>query len=384
MTTVDTARVASDPARSPGRRFPEPESATRSVFQRDRDRILHCRAFRRLMHKTQVFVTSEFDHMRTRLTHTLEVVQVARSVARCLGLNEDLTEAVALSHDLGHPPFGHCGEGTLDKWMKAWGGFDHNVQTFRIVTSLEARYAGFDGLNLSWDTIEGIVKHNGPIRGAVPPAIRNYCAVRDLEVATHAGPEAQVAGVADDIAYNGHDIDDGLRAGLITLDDLAGVPVAGEAAARVAELHGAEDSDRQAHETVRRIIDFLVGDLIAESRRRIAEDDLQSADEVRRSGRPTFAFSKDVGEANEALKDWLLANVYNHERIRLQRRSAADIVSGLFRTFRDDPMLLPPDWTRRLDGRDETGRMRVVADYIAGMTDRFAGTEYRRLTGGPQ
>ena len=380
MTAGPRAPYACDPARSRGRRFPEPESASRSVFQRDRDRVLHCRAFRRLMHKTQVFIGPDGDHFRTRLTHSLEVAQIARSVARSLGLDEDLAEALSLAHDLGHTPFGHAGEDALDEAMEPWGGFDHNVQTLRILTELETMYADFDGLNLTWETLEGVVKHNGPIAGEVPRAVRDYCAVHDLEVDIFPGAEAQTAAIADDIAYHSHDVDDGLRAGLFALEDLLEAPLAGDAAREAMERHPDAPRDRLIQETVRRIIDRLVRDLIGESGRRLAGSGAGSADDVRWSGEPAIAFSRPVAEANTALKAWLFANMYRHERVRSERRGAEVVMRGLFDAFGADPERLPDEWRGRLDGRDEAGRRRVIADYIAGMTDRFARHEHQRLT----
>ncbi len=382
MTAGPLAPYACDPAQSRGRRFPEPESRGRTVFQRDRDRILHCRAFRRLMHKTQVFIGAEGDHFRTRLTHSLEVAQIARSVARSLGLDEDLAEAVALAHDLGHTPFGHAGEDVLDEAMEPWGGFDHNVQTLRILTELETMYADFDGLNLTWETLEGVVKHNGPIAGEVPRAVRDYCAVHDLEVDVFPGAEAQTAAIADDIAYHSHDVDDGLRAGLFTLEDLLEAPLAGDAADEAIARYPDAARGRLVQETVRRIIDRLVGDLTEESGLRLAGSAVGSADDVRWHDAPLIAFSRPVAEANTALKAWLFANMYRHVSVRTERREAVELMRGLFDCFRADPERLPDEWRGRLDGRDETGRMRVIADYIAGMTDRFARDEHRRLMAG--
>jgi dGTPase len=379
MTDGCLAPYACDPGQSRGRRFAEPESQSRSVFQRDRDRIVHCRSFRRLMHKTQVFIATEGDHYRTRLTHSLEVAQIARSVSRSLMLNEDLAEALALAHDLGHTPFGHAGEDVLDEAMAPWGGFDHNVQTMRILTELETRYADFDGLNLTWETLEGVVKHNGPISPPVPPAIGDYNAVHDLEVDTFAGAEAQVAALADDIAYHSHDIDDGLRAGLFTLEGLLEAPLAGDAARDVMARYPDIELDRQVQETVRRIINRLVGDLTEESRLRIAESGVCSPDDVRWHGSPVIAFSPPMAEANMALKSWLFANMYHHERVTLGRQGATRIVRDLFEQFRANPGMLPQEWQGRLERRSEAARMRVVADYIAGMTDRFAQEEHERV-----
>jgi len=372
------AAFACHPEDSRGRRVSEPGTSHRSVFQRDRDRVVHCRAFRRLMHKTQVFVTTEGDHYRTRLTHSLEVAQIARSICRSLGLNEDLAEALALAHDLGHTPFGHAGEEALDRVIKSHGGFDHNVQTLRILTELETRYAGFDGLNLTWETLEGVVKHNGPIIDGVPQAIASYCRGHDLEVETYAGAEAQVASLADDIAYHSHDIDDGLRAGLFTLSDLADAPLAGEAARHVLDQFQDVEEDRLVQETVRRLIGRLVSDLTDETYLRLTDSGVGSADDVRWHGAPVVAFSPAIGDANRALKAWLFENMYHHERITQGRSEAKRVVEELFAHFMDNPASMPSEWTRRAQGRDETGRARVVADYIAGMTDRFANDEYAR------
>ena len=378
------APYACQPLESRGRRFAEPETTNRSVFQRDRDRVVHCRAFRRLMHKTQVFVTTEGDHYRTRLTHSLEVAQIARSICRSLGLNEDLAEALALAHDLGHTPFGHAGEEALDAVMGAFGGFDHNVQTLRILTELETRYAGFDGLNLTWETLEGVVKHNGPIidgpaGDGVPAAVRSYCRVHDLEVDTYAGPEAQIASLADDIAYHSHDIDDGLRASLFSLADLADAPLAGDAASQVLTTFAGVDEDRLVQETIRRLIGRLVSDLTEETALRLAESGVETADDVRWYGAPVVAFSPAIGEANGELKAWLFENMYHHERITQGRSEARRVVEDLFARFMADSSRMPPEWAERARDRDEAGRARLVADYIAGMTDRFAHDEHARI-----
>ena len=376
---MNPAPYACHACSSRGRRFPETGSRYRSEFQRDRDRILHSRAFRRLMHKTQVFGTAGGDHHRTRLTHTLEVAQIARTIARRLELDEDLTEAIALAHDLGHAPFGHIGEKALDAAMGDWGGFDHNVQTFRILTRLESHYAGFDGLNLTWETLEGVVKHNGPITGTVPPAIRDYNRVQDLEIASFPGAEAQVASLADDIAYNSHDLDDGLRMGLFGLDDLADVPIAAQAVREVLEHWPEAEPGRRVHETMRRIIDTQVNDLIEATLRELAETRPQSVDDVRWHVEPVIRFSEPVAAACADLKKWLYGNMYYHERIRQQTRNAHRILSELFAAYRDDPRHLPPERRCHSDSRDEAGRMRAVADYLAGMTDRFAREEHQRL-----
>ena len=376
---MTSASYAAHQATSRGRRFAEQPSCYRSEYQRDRDRILHSRAFRRLMHKTQVFATVHGDHHRTRMTHSLEVAQIARTIARSLALDEDLAEAIALAHDLGHTPFGHTGEKVLDEAMAPWGGFSHNIQTFRILTQLESPYAAFDGLNLTWETLEGVVKHNGPLLSAVPPAIAHYNRLQDLEVNSFPGVEAQVASLADDIAYNGHDLDDGLRMGLFTLDDLAGAPVAAEAILEVRERWPDAPLVRKIHEIMRRIIDVQVRDLVETSRASLADVRLQSAEDVRWHDSPVIGFSKAFGEAASGLKAWLYTNMYCHDRLRGQARDAGTILGGLFSVFRDDPQRLPVEWKERLDGCGEAGRMRLVADYLAGMTDRFAHKEHQRL-----
>ena len=358
-----TAPYASKPSESRGRLHHEPESATRTAFQRDRDRIIHSTAFRRLMHKTQVFVYHEGDHYRTRLTHSLEVAQIARSIARVLDLDEDLAEALALAHDLGHPPFGHAGESALDEAMANFGGFDHNAQTLRVLTSLEARYPTFDGLNLTWETLEGVVKHNGPLApGSAPPAITEYTAGHDLELHTHAGAEAQVAALADDIAYNNHDIDDGLRAGLFTVADLADVPLAGPVFAAVERSAPDLDESRMIHEAVRRMIGEMVEDVIAETRRRLAEDEPTSVDALRRLGRPVVAFAGTMADHERALKAFLHAHMYRHPRVTEKRAVAQDVVRALFGHFLDDPARLPESWRGRADGAEATAAARVVAD----------------------
>src|SRR5438270_12605043 len=312
---VKRAPYASNPETSRGRLHPESESDMRSPFQRDRDRIIHSTAFRRLKHKTQVFVYHEGDHHRTRLTHSLEVAQIARTVARALGLDEDLAEAVGLAHDLGHTPFGHAGEEALNAEMAPFGGFSHNDQTLRILTRLERRYAEFDGLNLTWEALEGTVKHNGPLLGAgiekpVPPSIAEYDRQHPLELDPYPGPEAQVAALSDDIAYNNHDIDDGLRAGLFAVADLAEVPLVGPVFAEVAQRYAGLDGSRLIHEAIRRLIDRMVRDLVAETRRRLAESGVDSADQIRHLGRPIAAFSKAMGNNDRALKRFLHQRKY--------------------------------------------------------------------------
>ena len=370
---------AADPARSRGRLYPEPESPTRSPFQRDRDRVIHSTAFRRLQYKTQVFVNHEGDFFRTRLTHSIEVAQIARSIARALALDEDLTEAVALAHDLGHPPFGHAGEEALNLAMKPWGGFDHNAQSLRVVTLLESRYAAFDGLNLTWETLEGLVKHNGPL--SRPPAyIAEYDTRHKLDLGTNPSAEAQVAALADDIAYHSHDLDDGLRARLFGFEEIAHLPVVAEALAAARQASLDVPPPRLRHETIRRVIDALVGDVIAETGRRLAKLAPRDADTVRRARRRVVAFSEPMEAANRAIKEFLHARMYRHWRVNRMTSKARRLTGALYGLLLEDPSMLPDDWRARA-GEAGTPRAAVtVADYVAGMTDRYAMDEHRRLT----
>jgi dGTPase len=389
MTIPEPAPFATSPAASRGRLIPEDDPAGRSPFQRDRDRIIHSSAFRRLKHKTQVFVDAEGDHFRTRLTHSLEVSQIARSIARALGLDEDLTEALALAHDLGHTPFGHAGEAALDQAMRDYGGFDHNAQTLRIVTKLERRYAAFDGLNLCWETLEGTVKHNGPLTGPnavrpadepLPAAILEYQAVHDLELDTFPGPEAQVAALSDDIAYNNHDLDDGLRAGLFSIEALEEAPTAWATFREVRDRYPGLEPSRWIHESVRRLINAMVQDLLAETRQRIAAERPQSAAEVRAMGRPLVAFSDEMKARDRELKAFLHRRMYRHYKVNRMASNARRVVAELFDRLFAEPELLPPEWQERCGSSDPHKRARVVSDYNAGMTDRFAEVEHRRLT----
>ncbi|MBK1668343.1 deoxyguanosinetriphosphate triphosphohydrolase [Rhodovibrio sodomensis] len=374
------AAYASDPDASRGRRHAEPESATRSVFQRDRDRIVHSGAFRRLQYKTQVFVYHEGDYFRTRLTHSLEVAQITRSVCRQLGLNEDLAEAVALAHDLGHTPFGHAGEEELGRQLKAHraGSFDHNVQTFRILTALEHRYAGFDGLNLTWESLEGVVKHNGPVREPAPE-LSAFCRDFDLELGTHAGPEAQVAALADDIAYDNHDIDDGLRAGLFTLAELEDLDLVGPVLHEVRAAHPGIDEPRLIHEAVRRMIDRMVGDLLSETQRRLHELAPDSPAAVRGASAPVVAFSDAMRQKERALRQFLFERMYRHFKVNRMTQKVRRVVRELFEQYTRAPNCLPPDWRAHAEALDAPQRARVVGDYIAGMTDRYAIEEHRKL-----
>ena len=389
---ADTARApyACRPGESRGRFHDEPESATRTCFQRDRDRIIHSAAFRRLEYKTQVFVNHEGDYYRTRLTHSLEVAQIARSIARSLDLDEDLAEALALAHDLGHPPFGHAGEDALSDRMTPFGGFDHNAQTLAVVTRLEHRYPQFDGLNLTWETLEGIVKHNGPLTGPligpkvdreVPGDIAAYVARHDLELATHAGAEAQVAALADDIAYNNHDIDDGLRAGLFSAEDISDVPMVGDIFAGVDKDYPDLDKSRRKHEAIRRMIGEWVGDALAESRRRLADAKPASADDVRGLDRPVIALSDDMREMDSRLKRFLFDNMYRHHRVNRMTLEAHLVVRDLFALLLAEPQSLPTEWQARAGAPGSAETAKAVADYIAGMTDRFALDEHARLIG---
>ncbi len=380
------AAFACRPEDSRGRDIPEPESPTRTCFQRDRDRIIHARAFRRLEFKTQVFVYHEGDYYRTRLTHSIEVAQIARSISRALGLNEDLAEAVALAHDLGHTCFGHAGEDALNQVMQPYGGFDHNEQTFRILTLLEQRYAEFDGLNLTWETLEGIVKHNGPLTGpaaregeTVPATVAAYCREkRDLEVATFASAEAQVAALSDDIAYNNHDIDDGVRAGLFSLDDLRELPLVGPVLAEVRGRYPDLEESRVIHETIRRVIDLMVSDLLAETRRRVAEAQPGSAAAVRALAAPLVAFSDEMRQNDRALRSFLFARMYRHYKVNRMTTKAKRVVRELFEHYLARPDCLPDEWQVQARDLAEAERARLVADYIAGMTDRYALDEHAK------
>ncbi len=374
------------PSRTRGRIVCEEESRHRSPHQRDRDRILHSAAFRKLMHKTQVFVAHEGDYYRTRLTHSLEVAQIARSAARSLGLNEDLAEAVALAHDLGHTPFGHAGEDALDAAMSAYGGFDHNAQALRIVTHLERRYADFDGLNLTWETLEGLVKHNGPLlspgitRADLPFAIRDLGAGFDLELDTHASLEAQIAALADDIAYNVHDLDDGLQASFFTLDELHDLPLIGPILADVDALYPGTAPRRRKHEALRRLFSVMVEDLMRETVSRIERAAPDSAIAVRRHPAPLAAFSGSMIEGMNGIRAFLKARMYRHFRVNRMTVKAHAVIAEMFPLLLGMPNLLPEDWAAEAADLDRTGKARLVADYIAGMTDRYALDEHRRMT----
>ncbi len=375
---MSLAAYAIHPAESQGRRYMEAECLYRSPFQRDRDRILHSAAFRRLEYKTQVFVNHEGDHYRTRLTHSLEVAQIARSVCRVLALNEDLAEALALAHDLGHTPFGHAGEDGLKDVMKDYGGFDHNAQTLRVITRLEQRYAEFDGLNLTFETLEGIAKHNGPVTKA-PRALAEYNALHNLQLHTYPGLEAQVAALADDIAYHNHDIDDGLRARLFTIADLQEVPAVGKVFESVSESYPGLPKSRLIHESVRRLINRMCGDLQAQTLKNIAYEGVRSSADVRALGRPLAAFSPEMEDINRSLKKFLTERMYRHYQVNRMSSRARRIVKALFWFFHNEPECLPTEWRHLAQAPGSEATAHVVADYIAGMTDRYAMREYHKL-----
>lgn len=376
------AIFASRPEQSRGRLFDESISTFRSCFQRDRDRIIHCSAFRRLKHKTQVFVEHEGDYFRTRLTHSIEVAQVARTIAGVLGLNEELTEAVALAHDLGHTPFGHTGEDALNELMEPYGGFDHNAQAVKIVTNLERHYADFDGLNLTWETLEGIAKHNGPVTGALPYALAEYNARHDLELHTYASAEAQVAALADDIAYNNHDLHDGLRAELFSTDEIAELPILRDCFAAVDEKYPDLNYYRRRHEALRRFFGILVDDVMAVARKNLADLDPKTAQDIRDAGRPMVRFSDGLWQDLKVIRKFLFVRMYRAPSVVVVRKDVTRKVKELFPLFMQRPNLLPKQWRKDVaDVKNETELARIVCDYIAGMTDRFALQQYDELLG---
>ena len=383
------APYACKPSESRGRLFPEPETPSRSCYQRDRDRVIHSSSFRRLKHKTQVFVYHEGDHYRTRLTHSLEVSQIARSVCRSMRLNEDLGEALALAHDLGHPPFGHVGEVVLDECMKKHDGFDHNAQSLRLLTILERKYASFDGLNLTWEALEGLAKHNGPLfEEAIdpknPPAdlafgFREYLPKQDLMLHTYPGAEAQVAALADDIAYSSHDLDDGLRAGLFKFDELKSIPVVAQLIDEVMLTYPGASRDILIHELVRRMINRMVADVMVESNRRITELNPKHPDDIRNAGQPIIAFGRNMGVAVRELKEFLFDRMYRHYLVNRMGSKAKRVVTDLFDLYISEPECLPTEWAERAGEPNSEETARVVADFIAGMTDRFAFREHAKL-----
>ena len=391
IETRDLALPCHGP-QSRGRAHEEPSAETqtpsrggRTPFQRDRDRILHSAAFRKLKHKTQVFVYHEGDYFRTRMTHSIEVAQIARSMARALKLNDDLAEAVALAHDLGHTPFGHAGEEALGRSMQEFGGFDHNEQTLRVLTSLEHRYADFDGLNLTWETLEGVVKHNGPLEGpdAVRPAVAALDKSIDLELAHFASAEAQLANLADDIAYLSHDFDDALRAGLFGIDSLVDLPQVGPILKDIAGRHGDLPVQRLTHEMVRRLISVFVEDLLEQTAANLKDLDAGSVDDIRRAGRPVAAFSPQMAKDLETIRSFLFTNMWRHYKVNRMTSKAKRVVTDLFDLFMSETNTLPHEWQRSEAGAIEdlsaTARARVIADYIASMTDRYAILEHERL-----
>ena len=375
-----TASFASNPHDSRGRSFEEPRSDFRSCFQRDRDRIIHSSAFRRLKHKTQVFVEHEGDYFRTRLTHSIEVAQVARTIAGALGLNQELVEAVSLAHDLGHPPFGHTGEDALNAEMKAYGGFDHNAQAIRIVTALEQHYAQFDGLNLTWECLEGIAKHNGPVPLPHPPALCDYNRQHDLELHSYASAEAQVAALADDVAYNNHDLHDGLRAGVFSDAQAEQLPIVGPAYAAVDRLYSGLDAHRRRHEALRRVFGVMVDDVIRTSAALLAQSGAVTAQDIRDLDYAVVQFSPELWKDLKAIRGFLFQNMYRAPRVVVQREHAATVVRDLFGVFMSNPGEMPGDWRVQISNLPDTKACaRLVSDYIAGMTDRFAQQEHDRL-----
>ena len=371
------SNFAASPNLCRGRLFFEAESEIRTCYQRDRDRIIHSSAFRRLKHKTQVFVEHEGDYFRTRLTHSIEVAQVARTISGVLGLNQELSESVSLAHDLGHTPFGHTGEETLNELMEPFGGFDHNAQALRIVTSLERHYADFDGLNLTWDCLEGIAKHNGPVELPYPPALVEYNQAHDLELQTFASTEAQVAAISDDIAYNNHDLHDGLRAELFTDDQVAELPIVGPAYALVDSIHKGIDPHRRRHEALRRVFGQMVDDVISTTREILTRAKANSIEDIRNLNYSVVQFSVKELEDLQEIKNFLFQNMYRAERVMVQREHASSVVKKLFETFMNSPELLPTEWVRALESRNhDINSARTVADYISGMTDRFAQQKY--------
>ncbi|MBP2487201.1 dGTPase [Rhizobium leguminosarum] len=384
----ERAVYAADPWTTRGRLYQEDGSPTRSDFQRDRDRIVHTTAFRRLKHKTQVFIAQDGDHYRTRLTHTIEVAQIARALARALKLDEDLAEGVALVHDFGHTPFGHTGEDALHEVLLPYGGFDHNAQSLRIVTKLERRYAEFDGINLTWESLEGLVKHNGPLltpeevgtRGPVPQPILDYCELHDLELATYASLEAQVAAIADDIAYNTHDIDDGLRSGYLTFEMLEEIPFLAELMAEVQERYPHLEASRFTHEIMRRQITRMVEDVIGVAQQRLSLLRPESAADIRGAGQIIASFSEGMAETDKQIKAMLFKRIYRNPDIMRIRAGAAQIVTDLFAAYMANPKEMQSHyWVDHIAGLSDAPKARHVGDYLAGMTDTYAISAHRRL-----
>jgi dGTPase len=376
------ASYSCDPLLTRGRLVVEEESAHRTCFQRDRDRIIHSSAFRRLKHKTQVFVEHEGDYFRTRLTHSIEVAQVARTMAGALGLNEELTEAIALAHDLGHTPFGHTGEDALDALMQPYGGFDHNAQAVKIVTALERHYADFDGLNLTWETLEGLAKHNGPVTGDLPHVLSEYNARHDLELHTFASAEAQIAALSDDIAYNNHDLHDGLRAGFFSEDDIRALPIVGDAFMQVDQLYPTLESSRRMHEALRRVFGVMVSDVIQTSRNILVKSAVETVLDVRALDHAVIIFSNDLWHDIKVIREFLFIRMYRAPSVVQMRERVTKVVEELFPLYMNQTNLLPAEWQVDIENaKDETALARIVSDYISGMTDRFAQQEHTRLLG---
>ncbi|UXT81104.1 deoxyguanosinetriphosphate triphosphohydrolase [Agrobacterium tumefaciens] len=384
----ERAVFASDPWTTRGRLFAEEGSLTRSEFQRDRDRIVHTTAFRRLKHKTQVFISPDGDHYRTRLTHTIEVAQIARALARALKLDEDLAEGVALVHDFGHTPFGHTGEDALDAVLLPYGGFDHNAQSLRIVTKLERRYAEYDGINLTWETLEGLVKHNGPlvnaegegVKGSVPLPILEYCELQDLEIGSYASLEAQMAAIADDIAYNTHDIDDGLRAGYLSFEMLEEVPFLSKLMAEVRAKYPVLDKERFANEIMRRQITHMVEDVIGVAQQNLSRLKPKSAADIRAADFTVATFSPEMAETDRQIKKLLFAHIYRHPEIMRIRAGATQIVTDLFHRYMEVPAEMQSHyWVDSISGMIKAAKARHVGDYLAGMTDSYALRAHQRL-----
>ncbi|OUS18279.1 deoxyguanosinetriphosphate triphosphohydrolase [Rhodospirillales bacterium 47_12_T64] len=387
MKNSDSMKLyASLPASSRGRLLQEPESKTRTCFQRDRDRIIHSVAFRRLQYKTQVFVYHEGDHFRTRLTHSLEVAQIARSLSRTLGINEDLAEGIALAHDLGHTPFGHAGEDAMQDVMEPFGGFDHNEQTFRVVTQLERRYADFNGLNLTWESLEGLAKHNGPLEGPnareehVPESIQKYCRnARDLEVSSFASLEAQIAAISDDIAYNNHDIDDGIRAGLFEVEDLLKLPLVGDIFSEVIKRYPNLEKESLVHEAVRNLIGYMTDDVLSETNRRLVSAKPKTVYDIRCQDKAMVAFSDDFKKVERELRAFLFERMYRHEKVKEMRERVKQVVRNLFSHYSEHPEELPDYWRLEVGTKLTKRSARLIADYIAGMTDRYAFEQHRQI-----
>jgi len=383
------AAFASHPQQSHGRLMAESSSLTRSAFQRDRDRLIHSNAFRRLKHKTQVFIAYDGDHYRTRLTHTIEVSQIARALARALRLDEELAEAIALAHDFGHTPFGHAGEEALDRVMTPFGGFDHNAHSLRIVTKLEHRYGAFDGLNLTWETLEGLVKHNGPLMGPyatsrpLPYPIAEFNASFDLSLDQFAGPEAQCAAIADDIAYNAHDVDDGLRCGFLDMEALHTIALTQPLIDTITTRYHELELTRFAYEVVRQQITLMVEDVIGESFSRLETLAPNRVEDIYAAKKPVIAFSEKMNTQEKELKAFLFENLYFHPEIMARRQQGEAVIARLFETYMNDPALLPPDWLKEGQEtiREEKNCARIVGDFLAGMSDHYALHTYQQLFG---